>query len=228
MAGTGGDQAAYRLYSYWRSSASYRVRIGLHFKGIPFEYVPVHLVKGEHVTEAYRALNPMGQVPTLERCSPTGDVAARFTQSVAILEYLEETHPSPALLPANADERARVRQVVEGVNAGIQPLQNLAVMRELTARFGYTREQNFEWAAHWIARCFDALERIVAGIAGRHAVGDTPTLADVFLVPQVYNARRFDLDMEARYPTLARVDAAARALPAFEAARPSNQPDRSA
>ncbi len=228
MGAPGTGPATWRLYSYWRSSASYRVRIGLHFKGIPFEYVPVHLVRSEQTGEPYRAINPMGQVPTLERVTAAGALEARLTQSVAILEYLEEVHPAPPLLPRGPADRARVRQVVEGVNAGIQPLQNLAVMRELTERFGYSAQDNAGWAVHWIARGFDALERIVGASAGAFAVGDAVSLADVFLVPQVYNARRFGIDMESRYPTLARVDAAARAVPAFQLADPSCQPDAQA
>lgn len=215
----------YTLYSYFRSSASYRVRIALAFKGLDYGYLPVHLLEGggQQYGEAYKALNPMSELPCLV-VEEEGRPPVALAQSVAILEYLEETHPSPALLPADPVGRARVRQLVEVVNSSIQPIQNLKVMRRLTARFGTEREENIAWARYWIDRGFEGLEALLVVGAGEHAHGDQPTLADVALVPQVYNARRFGVDM-ARFPTIARVASSAEALEAFKAAAPGAQPD---
>lgn len=216
----------YRLYSYFRSSCSYRVRIALHLKGLAFDYAPVHLLRegGEQHGAAYLATNPMREVPSLALLAADGAVAATIAQSVAIVEYLEQVHPTPPLLPADPLARAVVRQRVEAVNASIQPIQNLRVMQRLSADFGIDAEGNAAWARHWITSGFAGLEALVARSAGAYAVGDAVTLADLFLVPQVYNARRFGVAMEA-FPTLARVDAALTALPAFAAAHPDAQPD---
>lgn len=216
--------APLRLHGYWRSSASWRVRIALAHKGVAYEYVPVHLVRGggEHRGAAYRALNPMAQVPTLEL--PSG---AALAQSVAILEYLEEAHPLPALLPTDPLARAQVRQLVEVVNSAIHPLQNLGTLQELGARFGAERPATLAWAAHWIARGFAGLEVLLGARAGCHAVGDDVTLADVLIVPQVYNARRFGVDLQP-FPRIRAVDAAAMALDAFQTSSPERQPDATA
>ncbi len=215
----------YALYAYFRSSASYRVRIALALKGLDYDYRPVHLLEagGQQFTDAYRAVNPLSELPSLVVSAAGGGVTA-IAQSVAILEYLEEVHPEPALLPEGALDRARVRQLVEAVNSSIQPVQNLKVMKKLGADFGIDRPAMFAWARYWIERGFEGLEALLTQTAGRFAFGDAVTLADAVLVPQVYNARRFDCDLD-RFPTIARVSAAAEALDAFGAAHPHRQPD---
>lgn len=215
------------LYGYWRSSASWRVRIALAWKGLAYSQRPVHLVRdgGEHRQDAYRALNPMAEVPLLVIPGGSPDaVELRLTQSVAICEYLEERFPSPPLLPSDPADRARVRALVEVVNSGIHPVQNLKVLQRVVADFGASQEAKVAWARGWIARGFEGLEGHLAETAGRHAFGDAVTLADCFIVPQVYNAHRFGVDMGA-FPTIARIAAAASALPAFSAAHPDHQPD---
>ncbi len=220
---------SYTLYSYFRSSASWRVRIGLALKGLPYRYRPVHLLRdgGEQFSDAYRALNPMSELPCLVvhgDADPEGPPEAVLAQSIAILEYLDEVHPSPPLLPSSAADRARVRQLVESVNSSIQPLQNLKVLKHLHAAFGADKDATQAWGRHWIAQGFGGLEALLARTAGRHAFGDSVTLADVVLVPQVFNARRFGVEL-APFPTIQRVEAAAMALPAFQAATPDHQPD---
>jgi len=209
-----------RLYSYWRSSSAWRVRIGLALKDLPYEYVPVNLLAQEQFDPAYQARNPMGQVPMLE-VSEHG-YTVRLAQSMAILEWLEERHPQRPLLPRDLDGRARVRTLAEHVNSGIQPLQNAIVLRTLREKLpGYEKE----WAALWIRRGLEALERALQDDeTGRFCHGDAPGLADCYLVPQLYNARRFGLDL-APYPTLRRIDEACVALPEFQAAHPDRQPD---
>jgi maleylpyruvate isomerase len=217
-----------KLYSYFRSSASYRVRIGLGLKGLTYEYVAVNLVKdgGEQFGDAHRARNRMEQVPVLVVDDPSagggaaGDTQVELTQSVAILEYLEERYPEPRLLPANRLERAYVRKAVEIVNSGIQPLQNLSMLRALT-KLG-ADERAFAKAAN--ERGLAALEIEAKARAGRFFLGDSPTLADVFLVPQMFGARRFDVDLTA-FPTLVRIDEALSKIPAVAAAHPDRQPD---
>lgn len=206
-----------KLYSYWRSSCSWRVRIALNLKGLSYEYEAVHLVRGggEQHAEAYRRLNPLRQVPTLV----TGDGTA-ITQSLAILEYLEETHPAPPLLPEGALARARVRQLAEVVNAGIQPVQNASVLKQLEA-MGQDKQA---WAASFIARGLAALEAMARETAGAYLVGDAVSFADCCLVPQLYNARRWGVELTP-YPTLTRVEATCQELEAFEAAHPDRQPD---
>ena len=219
-----------RLYGYWRSSASYRVRIALALKGVTYEYVPVHLVRdgGEQRAADYRAKNPMAQVPTLELEAdldewegPEGAVV-RLSQSIAILEWLDETYPTPPLLPKKALDRARARELAEIVNSGMQPLQNLPLMAELKRLGGDAAGPAFARAAneHGLA----ALEAKALVSAGKCLVGDDVTIADVCLVPQLYGARRFGVDVAA-YPTIARVEAGLVALPAFAAAHPDRQPD---
>ncbi len=205
-----------KLYGYWRSSATWRARIVLHHKRLAFEYVPVHLVRdgGEQNAPAHLARNAMGQVPVLEHNG------AFISQSLAIAEYLEELHPQPSILPGDVLQRARARQLAEVVNAGIQPLQNLSVLNHL----GDLGEDKAQWARHFIARGFDALEEMAVVCAGACLVGDAVSVADACLVPQVYNARRFSLDM-ARWPTLTRVDAHLAQLDAFVAAHADNQTD---
>jgi len=208
------------LYGYWRSSCAYRVRIALGLKGLDYEYRAVHLVRdgGEQRKADYLRLNPLGQVPFLVH----GERG--LAQSMAIFQYLETLRPEPALFPADAYDRARALQLCEIVNAGIQPLQNLRALQELAARFGADDAAKAEWSSLWMTRGFEALERELAGRAGTYALGETPSAVDAFLVPQIYNANRFGLDMGA-FPTLSRIDRACAGHAAFAAAEPSRQPD---
>ena len=206
------------LYDYWRSSSAWRVRIALHLKGVPFERRVVNLVKdgGEQHTDAFRALNPSTQVPVL-----IPDEGGRpIAQSMAIIAYLEERFPTPPLLPADPWLRARARQLAEMVNAGIQPYQNLPVLNQLKA-LGVDAQQ---FARERNVRGLAALEAAAGGTVGTFLVGETPSLADVYLIPQLYAARRFAVDL-APYPTLLRVEATCAALPGFAAAHPDAQSD---
>lgn len=214
------SQATVRLHSYFRSSASWRVRIGLAFKGIDYEYHPVHLLKdgGQQHSDSYRKLNPLRAVPTLEI---DGLVLG---ESLAILEYLEETRPTPPLLPANPAARAQARQLAEVVNAGIQPVQNLRVLQHLEQDWGADQAAKAKWARHYIGRGLEALEALVVHSAGQCSVGDSVSIADLCLVPQLYNARRFAVEME-RFPRLLEIEAHLKQLPAFQAAEPNRQPD---
>jgi len=207
-----------RLYSYWRSSCSWRVRIGLSWKGLDYETVPVHLVRdgGEQNAADYADRNPLRQVPLLEWTDGIG--THRLAQSLAILEYLEEAHPQPPLLPPGLHERGLVRMLAEAINAGIQPLQNLQVIQAPELPEGR------EFAHRMIQRGLDALERMAAHHAGDFLVGDAVSLADVCLVPQLYNARRFGCD-ESGWTTLLRVEQRCTQIPAFQAAHPDRQPD---
>ncbi|MCF7749364.1 maleylacetoacetate isomerase [Bacillus subtilis subsp. subtilis] len=214
--------ASIELFSYWRSSAAYRVRIGLNLKQLPHRITPVHLVRdgGQQHSAAYAALNPQELVPTL--CHD-GQV---LQQSMAILEYLDEVFPLPALLPDDAPGRARVRALAQLVACDIHPLNNLRVMQFFSDTWSVPQPERDDWTRHWMRLGFEAMERLLVESVetGRFCHGDMPTLADCCLVPQLYNARRFNLDL-APYPTLVRIDAACLALPAFDAARPENQPD---
>jgi maleylacetoacetate isomerase len=211
-----------RLFSYWRSSAAYRVRIGLNLKGLPYEISPVHLVRdgGEQHGQAFREANPQALVPVLQH----GQRMLR--QSMSILEYLDELWPEPALLPATSRDRQRVRALAQVVACDIHPLNNLRVLQYLENEWGVPQPEREGWATHWMASGFEACEALLRDhpSTGEYCDGDIPTLADCCLVPQVYNARRFGLDM-APYPTIVRVEQACLALPAFDAARPENQPD---
>jgi maleylacetoacetate isomerase len=206
-----------KLYGYWRSSSAFRVRIVLGLKGIQVEHVPVHLVLdgGQQFRAEFRDRNPLAEVPVLELDS--GEVLA---QSVAIVEYLEETQPAPPLLPADALGRARVRALVQVVNSGIQPLQNRQVLLELQ-RLGVDSDA---WTRHYIERGLTALERHAERRSGTFSHGDTPTLADAYLIPQLYNARRWSMPLEA-YPNLLGIESRCLALEAFDRARPERQPD---
>jgi len=207
------------LYSFWRSSCSWRVRIGLAWKGLEYAYRAVDLGAGSQFLAEHRTRNPMAQVPVLE--VEEGGAVHRLSQSVAILEWLEERVPSPPLLPADALGRARVRALVEHVNAGIQPYQNTAPRRFLAERHpGLDDELTRRWVADGLA----ALEAEARAGAGRFSHGDAPTLADLYLVPQLFGARRFGVSLEG-CPTLLRIEAACQALPAFAAAVPERQPD---
>jgi maleylacetoacetate isomerase/maleylpyruvate isomerase len=208
-----------KLYTYFRSSAAFRVRIALNLKGLEYEPAFVHLPRGEHRAQAYGSLNPQALLPTLE------DGGRLLTQSLAILEYLEETHPTPALLPKDPFERARVRSLAMLVACEIHPLNNLRVLQHLKRVLGQSEEQVNAWYRHWIA---DGLARLEADLArpgtGLYCHGNLPTLADCCLVPQVFNAQRYQCDTSA-YPTVMRVFAACMRHAAFDRAQPAKQPD---
>jgi len=211
-----------RLYTYFRSSAAYRVRIALALKGLVYESVPVHLLRGggEQLQAAYRAVNPAALVPALQ------DEGATLTQSLAILEYLEETHPAPALLPPDAAGRARVRALALTMACDIHPLNNLRVQNYLTSVLGADDAARTAWMHHWMALGLEAIEAQLARDpqTGLCCHGDAPTVADCCLVPQVFNARRFGLDL-APYPTVRRIAEHCEGLPPFQAAHPARQPD---
>lgn len=207
------------LYGYFRSSAAYRVRIALNLKGLDYAQQPVSLVKREQRGDDYLALNPQGLVPALL------DNGALLTQSLAICEYLDEAYPDTvALLPAAPVLRARVRAVAQSIACDIHPLNNLRVLNYLKAELQQPEDACNSWYRHWVATGFTALEQQLAASAGQYCFGDVPTLADVCLLPQVFNARRFAVDM-APYPLLAAIADRLGALPAFAAAHPSQQPD---
>jgi maleylacetoacetate isomerase len=212
-----------RLYSYWRSSAAYRVRIGLNLKGLRYETVPVHLLRdgGEQRRPDYAEVNPQGFVPVLEHGN------RKYRQSLAILEYLDETWPDTPLLPALSRDRARVRALAQLVACDVHPLNNLRVLQFFENEWNVPQAERDEWVRHWIVQGFAALEASLDDhpATGEFCEGDLPTIADCCLVPQVYNARRFGIDL-ARYPTIERIERACLALPAFDAARPERQPDR--
>ena len=211
-----------RLHSYWRSSAAYRVRIGLNLKGLRYQTVPVHLVRdgGQQHQPDYVAKNPQHLVPTLEHG------ARVIRQSLAILEYLDEAWPSPRFLPMTARDRARVRSLAQLIAADIHPLNNLRVMQYFENTWSVPQAERDEWIRHWIVEGFQAMETLLANdpATGKFCHGQSPGLADCCLVPQVYNARRFGVDMEA-FPTISRIDAACLELPAFAEAQPEKQPD---
>jgi maleylacetoacetate isomerase len=211
-----------KLYDYFRSSAAYRVRIALNLKGIaPDERTFVHLRMGNQRAQDYLALNPQGLVPALAL-----DDGHVLTQSLAIIEYLDETHPAPPFLPAEPAERARVRAIALAITCEIHPLNNLRVLNYLIGTLGVSREQKDGWYKYWVDVGFEALERKLAHEkeTARFCHGDAPTLADICLVPQIANARRFNIDLSP-YPTLTGIEAACLALPAFAAAAPERQPD---
>jgi maleylpyruvate isomerase len=210
-----------KLYSYWRSSSSWRVRIALEYKRQAYETAPVDLRRGggEQHSAEYRAINPLEQVPALE--IDEGGTTRRLMQSLAIIEYLEERFPEPPLLPADRFLRARARQLAELINSGVQPFQNLSVLKHV--KHVLAGDEN-AWARHFVEHGLRALETAAAETAGRFLVGDSVSIADVCLVPQLFGARRFGVDLGA-LPLLVRVEAACAALPAFAAAEPERQPD---
>ncbi|KUZ70005.1 maleylacetoacetate isomerase [Burkholderia ubonensis] len=211
-----------KLYSYFRSSASYRVRIALHLKQLPFDYVPVHLLRdgGQQLKDEYRTLSPDSLVPTLV----DGDAALQ--QSLAIVEYLDETHPEPPLLPKAPLDRAYVRSIALQIACEIHPLNNLRVLKYLKHMLQVPEEAKNDWYRHWIEAGFATLEARLANDprTGRLCFGDTPTLADICVVPQVFNANRFAIDTS-RFPTIQRIYDHAMTLDAFKAAAPGAQPD---
>ncbi|MDW5376172.1 maleylacetoacetate isomerase [Halomonas sp. HP20-15] len=210
-----------KLYGYFRSSAAYRVRIALNLKGLDYERVAVDLVNGEQRSGDNLARNPQGLVPTLET-----DDGARLTQSLAICEYLDERYPDPPLLPSDAEARARVRALAQLIACEIHPLDNLKVLKYLTGELGLDEAAKLTWYRHWIAEGFDALEMSLADspATGAFCHGDAPGLADLCLVPQVFNAKRFECDLSG-YPTLRRIAERCETLEAFQRARPEHQPD---
>jgi maleylpyruvate isomerase len=211
-----------KLYSYFRSSAAFRVRIALELKGLPFEYVPVHLLRdgGQQFSEAYTQLNANALVPTLL----DGDHA--LGQSLAIVEYLDETHPEPPLLPGTALDRAYVRALSQAIACDIHPLNNLRVLKYLKHTLGVAEEAKDAWYKHWVELGLTSLNTTLEreGKAGRFCFGDTPTLADICLVPQVFNAQRFQIEV-GRFPAIAKVFEACMAETAFQKAAPAAQPD---
>jgi maleylacetoacetate isomerase/maleylpyruvate isomerase len=209
-----------QLYTYFRSSASYRVRIALALKGLDYDYLPVHLVRNEQLGEAYRALSAAQLVPVLK----DGDHV--LTQSLAIIEYLDETHPKPPLLPGDAFARARIRALAQDVACEIHPLNNLRVLRYLVHDLKVAEDDKNRWYRHWVESGLEAIERHLAGhpATGRFCHGDTPTLADCALVPQIHNAQRFKCNLE-QVPTVMRVFDACMALDAFAKTQPSACPD---
>jgi len=205
-----------KLYGYFRSSADYRVRIAWNLKGLSYDQVPVNLLKREQDSADYAAVNPQKRVPSLD----LGDTI--LIQSSAILEYLEEAHPQPALLPRDLVRRAKVRAAAALIGCDIHPLNNLSTLRYLKNSLGHDQAAIDAWYAHWVQEGFEALEQLID--PGPFAFGAEPTLADVYLVPQVFNARRFAIPLD-RYPRIVAVDAACARLEAFEKAQPDRQPD---
>ena len=211
-----------KLYTFFRSSASYRVRIALNLKGLDYQQAPIHLRRrgGEQLERAYRAINPQALVPALE------DDGRIVTQSLAIIEYLDERYPKPPVLPSDAADRAVVRSMALLIACEVHPIQNLRVLNHLKSDHQQSDDDTTRWARHWIALGLSALEQMVTSASkqGSFCFGDTPTLADLCLVPQLANARRFGVDLSA-YPKLLAVEAACMSLPAFANAAPKQQPD---
>jgi maleylacetoacetate isomerase len=206
-----------KLYSFFRSSASYRVRIALALKGLKYETDSIKFSENAHRSDAFRKINPQKRLPALQL-----DDGSVLIQSLAIIEYLEETHPQPALLPKSPAERARVRAVAQIVSCDIHPLNNLGTRQVLTGMFGADDEKLGEWATYWIQEGFAAIDRLLE--PGPFAFGDTITLADLCIVPQMWNARRYNVPV-GDYPRVLAVEASARQHPAFLAAAPEAQPD---
>ena len=211
-----------KLYTYFRSSAAYRVRIALNLKELAYDAVPVHLLRGggEQLQDEYRKINPSGLVPTFQ------DDWITLSQSMAILEYLEDEYPQVPLLPKDAAGRARVRELAQIIACDIHPVNNLRVLRYLVHELGLSEEAKDEWYRHWLVDGLEVLEKHLARdpSAGPLCHGFVPTIADCFLVPQVFNAQRHGIDIDA-YPNIARINAQCVKLPAFIAAHPASQPD---
>ena len=206
------------LYGYALSSASFRVRVALALKNLPYDSVIKNLKSGEQRLSDYLNINSQGFVPSLAL-----ENGAVLSQSLAIIEYLDETHPLPALLPQDPLSRARVRALAQAITSDLHPLNNLRVLRHLEEKLGLDRAARNDWYRHWVEVGFAALERWLAkDTSGRFCHGDTPSLADICLVPQVFNARRFSVDLNP-YPRILAIDAECRALPAFQIAAPNNQ-----
>jgi maleylpyruvate isomerase len=210
-----------KLYNFWRSGTSHRTRIALNLKGLGYEYLAVHLGKEAHLTDSFKAVNPQMLVPALEL--DDGEV---LIQSPAIIEWLEETHPAPALLPADPGGRARVRALAAIVGNDIHPINNRRILEHLRKTFGADEAAINTWCGTWITAGFDAYEALLAADArrGRFSFGDTPTVADVYLIPQVESARRFQVDL-LRWPLISAIDQACGELDSFRRAAPARQPD---
>jgi maleylpyruvate isomerase len=206
------------LYNYYRSSASFRVRIALALKGLDYTYMPVHLQKNEQMAESYAAVSAARLVPLLR------DGEAMVTQSMAIIEYLDETHPEPPLMPADALGRARVRALAQDIACEIHPLNNLRVLRYLVRDLKVSEDDKNRWYRHWVETGLEVVERQLAAQPATYCHGEVPTLADCLLVPQIFNARRFDCRLD-HVPQVMKVFDACMRLPAFERARPENCPD---
>lgn len=207
-----------KLSTYFRSTAAYRVRIALNLKGVEHSLVPINLFTGEQRSDFFLKQNPEGLVPTLELGQ---DV---LTQSIAIIEYLEETHPQPSLLPGDAVQRAHIRALAQSIACDIHPLNNLRVQKYLADEMGLEKDKVLQWYHHWIARGFTSLEKRLAHSAGNFCFGNTLSLADVCLIPQVYNAHRFNCPMD-DYPTITRLNEYCLTLEAFAKASPEQQAD---
>lgn len=209
-----------KLHSYFRSSASYRVRIALALKGLPYDYVPVHLVKGDQHSTHYASISSSGLVPTLMT-----DDGEALGQSMAIIEYLDEVHPNPPLLPSPPSARAQVRALAQAIACDIHPLNNLRVLQYLTQQLKVDDEAKTNWYHHWVRLGLETIERELQKLpASTYCFGETPTMADCFLVPQIFNAQRFGVNISDLQRTLA-VHEACVALPAFQNAHPSACPD---
>ena len=206
-----------RLYDYWRSTAAYRVRIVLHTKGLEFEQIPIDLRAGGQRTEEYLAINSQGLVPFFQ----DGDLA--IGQSLAIIDYLEETHPEPAILPADPKEKAKVRAVAQTIAADIHPLNNLRILQYLERDLGADQLKRMIWYHRWLADGFKAIEATLKTTAGDYCFGDQPTLADICLVPQVYNAKRYEVDL-GPFPTIRTINDRCQELEPFAKAAPQHQP----
>jgi maleylpyruvate isomerase len=217
-----------KLYNFWRSGTSHRTRIALNLKGVSTEYLAVHLGKNAHLSDTFKAINPQQLVPALVVEAPESVDHTEHTliQSPAIIEWLEETHPTPALLPADPFERAQVRAMAAVVGCDVHPINNKRILDHLRQRFGADEAAINAWCGTWIGAGFDALEALIAQPASevRYCFGNSPTLADVYLIPQIESARRFKVDLS-RWPKLMAIDAHCATLPAFAEAAPSTQPD---
>jgi len=208
------------LYTYYRSSSSYRVRLALNLKNLAYKIKPVHLLKdgGEQYKDEYRKMNAAGRIPLLEH------IGYFVAQSMAIVEYLEENFPDKPLLPQNVVDRAYVRQLCEIVNSDIQPLQNLSVLKKLTTDHGFSEADKQAWCHHWISLGLESFEKLVQTKHGRFCFGDTPTAADCFLIPQVYNANRFAVDIS-QYPIISQINESFLEIEEAQMAHPDVQPD---
>lgn len=210
-----------KLYGYFRSSASYRIRIALNLKGLEAGMVPVNLIYNEHRSPEFLQMNPQGLVPALQT-----DEGAVLSQSLAIMEYLDERYPENPLLPQNLEERARVRALAQAIACEMAPLGNLRVLKYLTDSFAFSEDKKQQWIRHWVATGFEAVEALLANspYTGKFCHGDTPGMGDACLVPQVFNAKRFECDLTP-YSTIRRIVAACEEVPAFDKAHPTRQPD---